>query len=191
MKPNRFQQRWRRWLHRVGLHLRRGWTDVRWGPGTDVAWTARLDTSLGGQIRLGARCEIHPGAVLATYGGTIELGDDSTVNPFSVLYGHGGLKIGRGVRIATHCVLVPANHVFADPHEFIFRQGLRTEGIVIDDDVWLGASVKVLDGVRIARGCVIAAGAVVTTDTEPGGIYGGVPARRLKDRPGWKERGQV
>jgi acetyltransferase-like isoleucine patch superfamily enzyme len=153
-----------------------------------VALGARLDTALGGRIVLGARCEINAGAVLATYGGVIELGDDCSVNPFSVLYGHGGLRLGRGVRVAAHCVLVPANHVFADPTVPIYRQGLTTEGITIEDDVWLGAGVRVLDGVRIARGCVIAAGAVVTGPTEPGGIYGGVPARRLKDRPGWPAR---
>jgi acetyltransferase-like isoleucine patch superfamily enzyme len=185
MKPSLWQPRLRRLRDRVGLRWRSLWTDVTWGEGTEVAWGARLDTALRGCIRLGARCEIHAGAVLATYGGNIELADDCSVNPFSVLYGHGGLKIGRGVRIAAHCVLVPANHVFADPDEFIFRQGLTTQGIAIEDDVWLGAGVRVLDGVRIGRGCVIAAGAVVTAPTEPGGIYGGVPARRLKDRPGW------
>ena len=177
-----FHLRLRRAWNRMFLSLRRLWPNLEWGPHCRVDWRARLDTSLGGRIILGARCEIHPGAILATYGGEIRIGNDSTVNPYSILYGHGGLTIGSGVRIAAHCVLIPANHNFKNPNEFIFRQGLTTKGITIEDDVWLGAGVIVLDGVHIAHGCVIGAGAVVTASTEPWGIYAGVPARKIGDR---------
>lgn len=54
--------------------------------------------------------------------------------------------------------------------------------IVIDDDVWIGINVTILSGVHISRGTIIAAGSVVTKDTEPYGIYGGVPARLIKKR---------
>ena len=53
---------------------------------------------------------------------------------------------------------------------------------VIGMDCWLGAHSIINCGVKIADGCIIAAGAVVTKDTEPYGIYGGVPAKRIKDR---------
>ena len=56
------------------------------------------------------------------------------------------------------------------------------QDVVIEDDCWLGSHVTILKGVHIATGCVIAAGAVVTKDTEPYGIYGGVPAKRLSGR---------
>lgn len=173
---------WRKALDRLFQSVRRLWTNVEFGEGCRIDARARLDTSLGGKIVLGRRCEIHAGAILATYGGEIRLGDDCSVNPYAVLYGHGGLLIGSGVRIATHCIIIPANHIFTDPNEFIFRQGVEARGIVIEDDVWLGAGVIVLDGVRIARGCVIGAGAVVTKSTEPGGIYVGVPARKIGQR---------
>lgn len=52
----------------------------------------------------------------------------------------------------------------------------------IGQDCWLGANSIVICGTKIANGCIIAAGAVVTKDTEPYGIYAGVPARRIKDR---------
>lgn len=54
--------------------------------------------------------------------------------------------------------------------------------IVIDDGVWIGANATILSGVHIAEGCVIAAGAIVTDDTVPYGIYGGVPAKLIKMR---------
>ena len=57
-----------------------------------------------------------------------------------------------------------------------------TSKVVIEDDVWVGYGVKILSGVRIGRGSIIAAGSVVTSDVEPLSIYGGVPARRISSR---------
>ena len=48
---------------------------------------------------------------------------------------------------------------------------------VIGNDVWIGLGAQIMAGVKIADGCVIGAGAVVTKDTEPYGVYLGVPAR--------------
>lgn len=59
---------------------------------------------------------------------------------------------------------------------------MSCKSIIIEDDVWIGAVVKVLDGVTIAQGCVIGANSVVTKSTEPYGIYVGIPARKIKSR---------
>ena len=153
------------------------------GAGTRIGAHCRMSVEdEGGSIHIGRRCTIGPSAMLLAYGGTIELGDDCSVNPFCVLYGHGGLKIGNGVRIAASTVLVPANHNFGDPDVPIYQQGISAKGIVIEDDVWIAAHVTVLDGVRIGRGSVIAAGAVVAQDVEPFSVVGGVPARLIKKR---------
>lgn len=53
--------------------------------------------------------------------------------------------------------------------------------ITVEDGCWIGAHVVVLPGITIARGCVIAAGAVLTKDTELDGLYAGVPAKRVKN----------
>ncbi|WP_417806940.1 acyltransferase [Thioclava sp.] len=53
---------------------------------------------------------------------------------------------------------------------------------MIEDDVWIGANCTILDDVRLAKGCVIGAGSVVSKSTEPFGIYGGVPARLIRLR---------
>lgn len=86
------------------------------------------------------------------------------------------------MRIAAHCTIVPSNHIFDDPNEFIYKQGLSKKGIVIEDDVWLGSGVKILDGVTIKKGCVIGANSVVTRSTEEYGVYVGVPAHKIKSR---------
>jgi acetyltransferase-like isoleucine patch superfamily enzyme len=73
--------------------------------------------------------------------------------------------------------MIPANHNIDDPDRPIRTQGLSCRGIVIEDDVWIGARVVVLDGVTIRRGAVIGAGAVVTQDVPAGAISMGVPAK--------------
>ena len=141
-----------------------------------------MSTRAGGTIAIGNNCWISQGAQIITWGGNVVIGDNSTINPCAIIYGQGGTIIGNGVRIAAHTVVVPSNHIYSDPNKYIYTQGLSKKGIKIEDDVWLGAGVKILDGVTIAKGCVIGANAVVTKDTEPFGIYVGVPAKKIKNR---------
>jgi len=61
-------------------------------------------------------------------------------------------------------------------------QGIRGHGVRIEDDVWIGAGVVILDKVTIHKGAIIGAGAVVTRDVPAGAIVGGVPARLIKQR---------
>jgi acetyltransferase-like isoleucine patch superfamily enzyme len=137
----------------------------------------------GGRIRLGKHTHILPYAIIKTMGGDVTFGDYCTVNPFCVIYGFsGGLEIGNAVRIATHTVIVPGNHIFEDPDKQIRLQGTESRGVKIENDVWLGAGVRILDGVTIGKGAVIAAGAVVTKDVPEFAVVGGVPARVLKWR---------
>jgi acetyltransferase-like isoleucine patch superfamily enzyme len=166
---------------------------IQIGPGTEIhdgatlaachleAW-AGVDDESAGEIVIGARCAIMPGAILASCGGRIEIGDDVSINPYCVLYGHGGLTIGAGARIAAHTVIIPANHVFSDPDRPLRDQGYTARGVRIGADVWIGAGARILDGVTVGDRAVIGAGSVVTRDVAPGQVVGGVPARPLHQR---------
>lgn len=146
-----------------------------------IAWSASIDGG-GGLIKIGKSTSVDIGVVLRAYGGEITIGDNCSVNPYCVLYGGGGLKIGDRVRIAAHTVIVPSNHIFSNPDLPIKDQGLSCKGIAIEDDVWIGAGARILDGVKIGRGAVVGAGAVVTKSIEPFSIVAGVPARVVGTR---------
>ncbi len=175
-KIRRWYLRWRA----VRGHVQLG-ACVSIGPGVELLWA----TEPAERIRVGPASVLHRGCLLHCYGGRIEVGANANVNPHCVLYGHGGLTIGNDVLIATGCVMIPANHNVADPAIPIRLQGLTCRGIRIEDDVWLGARVTVLDGVTIGRGAVVGAGAVVTRDIPPGAVALGVPARVIRYRDGY------
>lgn len=134
------------------------------------------------QIRKGKGVWIHPTASFRN-GHNIVIGDYSHVNRDCCLWAGKSSRIllgnfvlmGPGVRIHA------TNHS-ADLHLPMMLQPLREADVVIEDDVWLGANVIVTSGVRIGRGAIVAAGAVVTKDVPPYAIVGGVPAKVLRMR---------
>lgn len=116
--------------------------------------------------------------------GDIEIGEFVYINSGCVLYSGNGIKIGNSVLIGPNCSLVPSNHNFSDHNTLIRLQRFQPSkgGIIIENDVWLGANVIVLDGAIIRKGCVIAANSVVLGETEEYGIYVGSPAKKVKSR---------
>jgi acetyltransferase-like isoleucine patch superfamily enzyme len=143
-------------------------------------WTARVYR--GGRINIGDNTRIARWCVFREYGGSITIGSNCSINSFCHFSGNGGIRIGDNVLIATQCVLISANHSFDDITKPISSQGETRAPIIIENDCWLGAGVKVLMGVRIGKGSVIGAGSVVTHDVPPYSVVVGVPGRIIKCR---------
>jgi acetyltransferase-like isoleucine patch superfamily enzyme len=114
-------------------------------------------------------------------GGEIEIGSHTYIGPYTCLSGN-SIKIGNYCMVASHSGIYANNHVFADSTRKIVEQKNSYQGVVIEDDCWLGTGVKVLDGVTIGQGSVIGAGAVVTKDIPPYSIAVGVPAKVIGQR---------
>ena len=87
--------------------------------------------------------------------------------------------------IAANCTLAPTNHEFRDRGRLIREQGFSPSrgGIVIEDDVWVGANSVMLDGAILRRGCVVGAGSVVRHELPEYSINVGSPARTVA----WRE----
>lgn len=106
------------------------------------------------------------------------IGAYSRINRNCCLDTRGPLVIGENVSISPEVAILTAFHRADDP-----RFPVETRPVVIEDHVWIGTRATVLPGVRLGRGCVVAAGAVVTRDVPPLAIVGGVPARQIGTRP--------
>lgn len=141
-------------------------------------------------IEIGEGTIIMHGAVLHVYNfrqmpqSGIKIGKNSLIGEYSVIRGQGGVEIGDRVYTSPFTQIIAVNHVFDDPKEPFVDQGITAEGIVIEDDVWLGAGAVITDGVRVGKGAVVAAGAVVTKDVAPHTVVGGVPAKQIKSIDG-------
>lgn len=147
-----------------------------------VLFAVQAPSSQNEFIKVGDHCEIRRGAQIRSWMGWISIGNECSINPNTVLLGTGGIKIGNCVRIAGNCLIVASEHVFDDVSQPICRQGYTAKGIIIEDDVWIGAGVCILDGITIGRGSIIGAGAVVRNSVEPYSINAGVPAKKIKNR---------
>jgi acetyltransferase-like isoleucine patch superfamily enzyme len=146
-------------------------------------------------IEIGAESIVMHGAILHVYNfrrlphAGIKIGRNCLIGEYSVIRGQGGVVIGDRVYTSPFTQIVAVNHVYDDPHRPFVEQGITAEGIVIEDDVWLGSGAVVTDGVRIGRGAVVAAGAVVTKEVPPHTVVAGVPARVIKTIDGRQSDG--
>jgi maltose O-acetyltransferase len=153
-----------------------------WGPRPGGGIARRLRGYLARHMldACGQRVNVEHGAWFGS-GRGIRLGDRSDLGMDVLVMGP--LSVGVDVMMGPRCVMLSVNHSTAETSRPMNSQGFEpSRAIVIEDDVWLGAGVTVLPGVRIGRGSVIGAGSVVTRDIPPWAIAAGNPARVVRHR---------
>ena len=117
----------------------------------------------------------------ARFSSAVRLGDNSGIGINARIEAH--VTIGNDVMMGPECMMFTSNHASADLTIPMNRQGFDApRPIVIEDDVWIGARVIILPGVRVGKGSIIGAGSVVTHDVAPYSIVGGNPARLIRSR---------
>ncbi|MBR7748080.1 acyltransferase [Undibacterium baiyunense] len=145
------------------------------------------DSTRGTRIVIGAYSSIDSFVKVKPAGGTgdVVIGERTVINSGCVLYTGNGISIGNDVAIAANCTFAPVNHAYKDKSRKINQQGFLPSrgGIVIEDDVWIGANVIILDGAILRTGCVIGAGSLVRGEIPAYSIQAGNPLRHL----GWRE----
>jgi virginiamycin A acetyltransferase len=160
---------------------------IELGKNVVISPDARIHASVRGtRIVIGDYCEIYDFVCIRPVGGKgdIVIGEHCYLNPGCVLYSGNGITLGNYVLLAPGVMLLPTNHAFARRDIPIRHQGFLPSkgGIVIEDDVWIGANSVVLDGAKVGRGAIIAAGSVVRGEVPAFEIWGGVPACKIGER---------
>lgn len=120
--------------------------------------------------------------VIRELGEGLKIGNHVGIAQNCFIQVRGKVKIGNYVILGPGVSIFSENHLFENKNTPIMQQGASRKGVIIEDDVWLGAGATILDGVIVGRGSVIAAGSVVNKDVVPYSIVAGVPAKLIKMR---------
>lgn len=127
-------------------------------------------------LKFGRGSTIYGGAELRSLS-TITIGKNTIIGHKAILDGRGGLEIGNNVNFSTGAWIWTSQHDKDDPY-FKAMQGK----VIIEDYAWISCRTTILPNVRIGKGAVVCAGAVVTKDVEPYAIVAGIPARKIGER---------
>lgn len=153
------------------------------GAGAILAENTYIRGGYCGRIRLKDEVRLDYGVYIRSEKeGDVEIGERTYLGPYTCIGGPGPVRIGSDCMFGSHTCVYGNNHNFGDLTRRINEQGTTSKGIIIEDNCWLGAGVKVLDGVTIGEGSVIGAGAVVTSDIPAQSVAVGVPAKVISSR---------
>jgi acetyltransferase-like isoleucine patch superfamily enzyme len=165
-------------------------------PDARISPLADIEDSTRGSI-----IEIAAGAVIDSFvkikpaggSGNVYVGGNTVINSGCVIYTGNGVVIGRGCAIAANCTFAAVNHEYRDADRPITQQRFMPSrgGIVIEDDVWIGANTVILDGAVLGKGCVVGAGSVVREKLLPYSINVGSPTRMIGMREGKTARAET
>lgn len=158
-----------------------------WRPMFAKCGSARFSTGLTlsgcGNMSIGNNVRLGKGSFITAGNGILVMGEEVAISPACHIGADDGkIEIGKHVAIGPGTVIRAANHRFSRQDMPIMRQGHQPGTVIIEDDVWIGANCVITPDVRIGRGAVVGAGAVVTRNVAPFTIAGGVPAREIGRR---------
>lgn len=177
VSPTRLARRAARYSYEVGSAMLwlRGVTEL--GKGVRCYHRPRIDND--GTMRIGRntllRSILVPVELTCAEGALLEIGEDCFINY--------GVSVGctKHVAIGDRCRVGPYTMIIDTPFHDAYDRLKRPEGqpTIIEADVWLGAKVSIMPGVRVGRGAIVGTGAVVTKDVPPFAVVGGVPAKLI------------
>lgn len=107
----------------------------------------------------------------------IRIGKNCHINRYCLLDGRGGIVIGDSVSISYKSAIITGSHNMQNS-----KFPVKLAPIVIKDFAWIGVGATILQGVRIGKGAVVCAGAVVTKDVPDYAIVAGIPAKVIGER---------
>jgi acetyltransferase-like isoleucine patch superfamily enzyme len=117
----------------------------------------------------------------------IEVGDYVSINKNAIFMAtESSIIIGNKVMIGPNVTIIGGNHNPSQLGKFMYdvheKRDEDDQDVIIEDDVWVGCGAIILKGVRIGRGSIVAAGALVNKDVLPYNIVAGIPANTIRTR---------
>jgi galactoside O-acetyltransferase len=139
--------------------------------------------SIGNFFSCGRHCSLNAGG-----GGSISIKNNVCLNiDVNIIASIGGVvSIGNNVLIGPRVLMRTSSHTFLREDLAISKQGHRPGKILIDDDIWIGGNVTIVGDVKIGKGAVVGACALVNKDVPEYAVVGGVPAKHIK----WRKKSE-
>jgi acetyltransferase-like isoleucine patch superfamily enzyme len=161
-------------------------SNIVFGKNVTIEKYTRLDgyakekIELGNNVKIGAYSNLLSTSHFSKYGKGLKIGNNSAIGDFTHFGAPGGIAIGDDVIMGSYISFHSENHNFNDSSKLIREQGVSSKGIILGNNIWVGAKVTFLDGSKIGNNSVVAAGAVVNGEFPNNVVIGGVPAKILK-----------
>jgi len=112
----------------------------------------------------------------------ISIGDYSFIGEGAFFFGNGGISIGNNCIFGPNVAILSSNHRWENATTIPYDSQTILKPVVIENHVWIGSYVKILPGVKIGEGAIIAMGSVVVKDVPKYALVGGNPASFIKER---------
>lgn len=152
------------------------------GTGVVIDALSKKGVVIGNFVTVPSNTYIRCTGVFSDLGEGLVIGSNTGLGHFNFINAQGGVYIGDNVIMGPYVKILSENHNFDDFDTLIKDQNVTRKGIVIGNDVWVGASVIILDGVTIGDGAVLAAGSVVNRNVPSYAVVAGCPATIKKYR---------
>ncbi len=135
---------------------------------------------LGNCVKIGSYSKLLSTSHFSKFGKGLKMGNNSAVGDFTHFGAPGGIEIGNDVIMGSYVSFHSENHNFTDASKLIREQGTNSKGIILGNNIWVGAKVTFLDGCIVGDNSVVAAGAVVNGIYPNNTVIGGIPAKVIK-----------
>ncbi len=153
------------------------------GDYVEINALSKKGVSIGNNVSIGKNSIIECTGVIREFGEGLIIGDNVGIAQNAFIQVRGYVEIGSNVMFGPGVSIFSENHSFKDLDKLIIEQSTERKGVMIENNVWVGANATILDGVKIGTGAIIAAaGSMVNKDVPAFAMVGGVPAKIIKFR---------
>jgi acetyltransferase-like isoleucine patch superfamily enzyme len=152
------------------------------GDFVEINALSKLGVTIGNNVTILNNTIIECTGVIKEIGEGLIIGNNVGISQNCFIQVRGKVEIGSNVMFGPYVSIFSENHGYTDTDTPMIEQETARMGVILGDDIWVGSGAKILDGVTLGKGCIVAAGAIVTKSFPEYSIVGGIPAKLLSSR---------